>query len=334
MCKLNPSASQEGHSALMSDIPMIDVSGLRRTDPAARAAVAAALGQACRQVGFFYVCGHGVPEPVHRGVFDAARRFFALPAAAKEALSIKRSPHNRGYVGFGTERLDEHAAPDRKEAFNIGLDLAADDPEILAGKPLRGVNLWPDLPGWRAAVCAYYDACMGLQLDIHRGFARDLGLAEEFFADKMDRPAAILRLLHYPGHAVPGGQELGAGEHTDYGNLTILATDGVAGLQVRRRDGVWLDAPHVPGAYVCNIGDCLMRWTNDIYVSTPHRVRQPVQERYSVAFFADANPDALVEALPSCLAPGEAPRYPPITSAEYLRLRLSATYDHLKPGAP
>ena len=316
----------------MNGIPIIDVSNLRSNDLAGREAVADLLGAACRQVGFFYVTGHGIPPTIASGIFAAARDLFALPDNAKDALSIKRSRHNRGYVGIATERLDETASPDQKEAFNIGLELPADDPEVRAGKPFRGVNLWPDLPGWRDRVLAYYDACQALQLQIHRGFALDLGLPEDFFADKMDRPIATLRLLHYPAGQPVVGADIGAGQHTDYGNLTILATDGVAGLQVRRRDGVWLDAPHVEGAFVCNIGDCLMRWTNDVYVSTPHRVLRPRQERYSVAFFADANPDALVEALPGCVAPGEAPRYPPILCGDYLTQRLTATYDHLKSG--
>ncbi|GAB0114683.1 isopenicillin N synthase family dioxygenase [Acidisoma sp. C75] len=316
----------------MTDLPIIDLSGLRSPNQADRRAVAAEIGRACRTVGFFYVTNHGIAESVAQGIFAAARAFFAQEASAKEALSIKRSPHNRGYVGLAAERLDTRANPDQKEAFNIGFDLPADDPEVLAAKPFRGVNLWPDIPGWRAQVLAYYDACMALQLAIHRGFALDLGLAEDFFADKMDRPIATLRLLHYPAGEPLEGAEIGAGEHTDYGNVTILATDGVAGLQVRRRDGVWLDAPHIEGAFVCNIGDCLMRWTNDIYVSTPHRVLRPRAERYSVAFFADANPDAIVEVLPTCLKPGEAALYPPITCADYLMQRLTATYDHLKPA--
>jgi isopenicillin N synthase-like dioxygenase len=317
----------------MTDIPIIDLTGLRSPDLAARQAVADELGTACRDVGFFYVTGHGIPDEIAKGIFTAARMLFAQPAAEKEKLSIQRSPHNRGYVGVAGERLDTKASPDQKEAFNIGYELPPDDPEVLAGKPFRGVNLWPDLPGWRAQVLAYYDACMALQLTVHRGFALDLGIPEDFFADKMDRPIATLRLLHYPAGDATEGAEIGAGQHTDYGNVTILATDGVAGLQVRRRDGVWLDAPHVDGAFVCNIGDCLMRWTNDVYVSTPHRVLRPKAERYSVAFFADANPDAMVEVLPTCVAPGETPRYAPITCADYLRERLSATYDHLKtPG--
>ena len=315
----------------MDQIPIIDVSGLLSAEPDRRRAVADKFGHACREVGFFYVTGHGIPDPVRAGIFDAAHRLFALAEPEKERVSVKLSPHNRGYIGFGTERLDENAAADQKEAFNVGLELPPDDPEVLAGDPYRGANLWPGLPGFRAAVLAYFNACERLQRDIHRGFALDLGLPEDYFADKLERADSILRLLHYP--CKPDGAktgEFGAGTHTDYGNLTILATDGVAGLQVRRRDGAWLDAPHVEGAFVCNIADCLMRWTNDVYVSTPHRVLSPKAERYSIAFFGDANPYARVEAIPACIAPGAAPLYPPITSGEYIRSRLNATYDHLK----
>ena len=317
----------------MDQIPIIDVSGLHAPELERRRAVAAELGRACREVGFFYVVGHGIPDAMRAAVFAAAHRLFALSDADKERVSVKLSPHNRGYIGFGTERLDERAAADQKEAFNIGLELPPDDSEVSGGVLFRGPNLWPKLPGWRETVLAYFDACERLQVDIHRGFALDLGMDEDFFAPALDRPASILRLLHYPAGSASG--RLGAGEHTDYGNLTILATDGVAGLQVRRRDGAWLDAPHVEGAFVCNIADCLMRWTNDVYVSTLHRVVSPAAERYSVAFFGDANPHALVEALPSCVPPGAVPRYPPITAGAYLQQRLTATYDHLKAdGAP
>lgn len=312
------------------DLPVIDVSGLRSADPAARRSVAAALGRACRDIGFFYVTGHGIADDLRAGIFGAAAQFFALPAADKARVSVTLSGHNRGYVAFGDERLDERAAPDQKEAFNIGLELAPDDPDLLAGSAFRGPNFWPDLPGWRDTVLDYYAACQRLVDDIHRGFALDLGQDERFFADKLAKPASILRLLHYP--AGPGDSTaLGAGQHTDYGNLTILATDGVAGLQVRRRDGAWLDAPHVSGAFVCNIADCLMRWTNDVYVSTPHRVVQPTAERYSVAFFGDARPDALVEAIPGCVPDGAAPKYAPITCGDYISMRLAATFDYLQP---
>jgi len=320
----------------MNTLPVIDVSGLASTKPSDRAAVAAELGSACRGIGFFYVSGHGISESIRDALFAAARSFFAMPAAAKEEYSIKRSPHNRGYVALEAERLDQSAAhSDYKEAYNVGLELAADNPEVLAGKPFRGVNLWPAIPGWRDKVLAYYDACWALGRRIHRGFALDLGIAEDFFEDKLDAPLATLRMLHYPPQpaARDRAPDSGAGAHTDYGNLTILATDGVAGLQVRARSGAWIDAPHIPGTFVCNIGDCLMRWTDDLYVSTPHRVAIPLRDRYSAAFFLDPNPDARVEVLPSCLKAGAAPKYPPITGADYIRERLTATYAHLKERA-
>ena len=320
----------------MNRLPVIDVLGLTSPHLPDRAAVAAELGRACRQIGFFYVVNHGIPEAQRDALFAASRAFFAQPVSEKEKLSIKLSPHNRGYVALQAERLDQTAAhSDHKEAFNVGLDLPPDNPEVLAGKPYRGVNLWPTLPGWRETVLAYYDACWALGRRIHRGFALDLGIAEDFFEDKLDSPLATLRILHYPPQVgtSDSAPDTGAGAHTDYGNLTILATDGVAGLQVRARDGAWIDAPHIPGAFVCNIGDCLMRWTNDIYVSTPHRVAIPTRDRYSAAFFLDPNPDARVEVLASCLAPGAAAKYPPTSGADYIRERLVATYGHLKNSA-
>ncbi len=312
-----------------SRFPVIDVGPLRSARIEDRAAVAEALGQACREVGFFYAAGHGIPDAILEAAFAASREFFALPREAKEALSIKRSPHNRGYVEMEGERLDETKPGDLKEAFNIGLDLPPDHPDILAGRPFRGPNLWPDLPGWREAALAYFDAAWGLGRLLHRGFALDLGIEEAFFEDKLDAPLATLRLLHYPAHRGPAAEgQAGAGEHTDYGDVTTLATDGVPGLQVRDRSGRWLDAPSVEGAFVCNIGDCLMRWTNDVYVSTPHRVGLPGRDRYSIAFFLDPNPDAQVAVLPTCMGPGRPAKYPPTTGAAHLKSRLDATYGH------
>jgi len=312
-----------------SGLPVIDVAPLRSPDRAAREAVAARLGRACREVGFFYATGHGIEGARMTSMFDASRRFFGLPAADKQALAMSRVGNNRGYVGLGAERLDLQARPDQKEAFNIGLELAEDDPELR--RPFRGRNAWPALPGWRALMLDYYESCLDLGRVLHRGLAIDLGLAEHFFDDKLDRPIATLRLLRYPpcGPGEKPREASGAGEHTDYGNITILATDGVAGLQVRRRNGDWLDAPQIPGAFVCNIGDCLMRWSNDTYLSTPHRVGTPQRERFSIAFFLDPNPDAPV--VPVVLGAGEAAKYPPTTGADFLRSRLEPTYSHAAP---
>ncbi|WP_022962148.1 isopenicillin N synthase family dioxygenase [Halopseudomonas pelagia] len=311
----------------MKSLPIISVSGLRSQNPDERAQVARQLGIACREVGFFYVIDHGIGAELVKDTFNNAKRFFALPLADKQGLSIKLSPHNRGYVAMADEKLNPASGADMKEAFNIGTDFPADHPDVLAGKPFRGVNFWPAIPGWREEMLTYFDACLDLGRLIHRGFSIDLGLAEDYFDTHLTSPIATLRMLHYPASAGQSQREDGgAGAHTDYGNLTLLATDQVAGLQVANRQGQWIEAPHVPGAFVCNIGDCLMRWSNDTYVSTPHRVRPPEQERYSMAFFLEVNPESIVD--PRDILPDQQPKYAPISCSDYLTYRLNATYEH------
>jgi isopenicillin N synthase-like dioxygenase len=165
---------------------------------------------------------------------------------------------------------------------------------------------------------AYFWACWSLGSRLHRAIACDLGLPIDFFEDKFDRPQATLRLLHYlpPPEALP--EPIGVGEHTDTNALTLLMTDGSPGLEIRRPDGSWLPVRHVPGAFVVNVGDCLVRWTNDTYVSSLHRVvhRGPAH-RHSLAFFLGPNPEASVAVLPTCVAPDRPARYAPISGAAY-----------------
>jgi len=285
-------------------------------------AFSGALGVACRDPGFFLLTGHGVDPDLIRTVFAQGQRFFALPDAQKAPLSILKNPHNRGWAAEGTESLDDTSGQlDRKQAFNIGYDLSADDPSVVAAEPFRGVNVWPEIPGFRKVMLEYYEGVWSLGRSLHQAFARDLKLPPRYFERYFDAPMATLRLLSYPPGTGAEG-EIGAGAHTDYGSITLLMTDGEAGLQVRPRGGDWTFVPHVEGAFIVNIGDCLMRWTNDIYASTPHRVLPPKRARQSVAFFLDPNPDAVIEALPGT----GAPKYAAISGADYLRGRLDATY--------
>lgn len=280
------------------------------------------LGRACRETGFFLLRNHTVPLTLQNEVFAQADAFFELPTPEKSKVSILNTPHFRGWGKQGDESLDETSPlVDTKETFNLGFDLPHDDPRVVAGEMFRGVNQWPDLPNFSQTMLAYYDAALALGVDLHRAIARDLGLEPEFFTHCFHEPLAALRLLRYP--PASGAQsEIGAGAHTDYGAITLLMTDGEAGLQVRPRGQDWIDVPHVPGAYVVNIGDCMMRWTNDIYVSTPHRVLPPKATRRSVAMFIEANPDVIVKALPGT----GTPKYPAIRAADYLMSRLDATY--------
>lgn len=307
-------------------VPVLDISAARTGEPGAVERLAVEIGAAARGIGFFRVVGHGLTAADVAQLFETARGFFRRPAEEKRAISIARSAHNRGYVALGVEALDPKAGADLKEAFNIGLEMAPDDPELVAGVPFRGLNLWPADDDFRRTMLAYFDFVAALGRFLHRPIARDLDLPEDWFEAKLDRPMATLRLLRYPPAAEAGGP-VGAGVHTDYGNLTLLLTDDVGGLEVMTRDGRWLPVECDPASFVVNIGDCLMRWTNDVYVSTPHRVTHTApRERLSIAFFLDPNPEATVACLPSCLPPGTEPHYPPVSAADYLAARLKATY--------
>ncbi|MDB5775435.1 MAG: Oxidoreductase, 2OG-Fe(II) oxygenase family [Herbaspirillum sp.] len=308
----------------LSRIPVIDIARLRGGGADDIAQTAAELGQACREIGFFYISGHGLSEADADLLMGSAAQFFSRPPDWKKQYSIERSAHNRGYVALMGESLDPQHT-DIKEAFNIGLELAPDDPELLAGVPFRGMNIWPDIAGWRDTMLHYFGRMREINLLLHKAVAVDLGLAPDFFDSKFSKPLSTLRLLRYPPQA-QDRKELGAGVHTDYGNLTVLLQK-VGGLQVQALSGEWLDAPVMPGCLVCNIGDCLMRWSNDVYRSTPHRVvNQSGGERYSVAFFSDPNPEALVACLPTCVSADRPVRYEPISSGAYLAERLNATY--------
>jgi isopenicillin N synthase-like dioxygenase len=310
----------------MQRVPLIDLEPLLGGAPAGLARVAAEIGAAARDIGFFAVTNHGVPAAAVDALFGAAQTFFALPEAVKCETPIERSPHYLGYARMALEKLDPARPGDAKESFNMGREREPGDPDLRAGAQFVGTNQWPQLPGFRDALVAYFDRMLGVCAQLHRAIAIDLGLEPDYFAARYNRSLSALRVLHYPPH--PGafdGTLYGAGPHTDYGGITLLAQDDAGGLEVRRRDGTWIAVEPAPDTFVCNIGDAMMRWTNDIYVSNAHRVvNRSGRERYSAAFFYEPNPDALISCIPGCEGAGA--RYAPIPFADYLRSRLEPTY--------
>jgi isopenicillin N synthase-like dioxygenase len=317
-------------------LPIIDVSGLGSEDTAARRHVAAALHEACSTHGFFYIRNHGVPEPLVAAVFAEAERLFALPAAEKTAVDKAKSSANRGYEPLSGQTLEAGAPPDLKEGFYIGPEIAADDPRVLAGKFNQGPNQWPaGLADFRPTMERYFSAMLALGTRLMGALALSLDLPEDHFAAFCRDPLATIRLLHYPpqpANAAPG--QKGAGAHTDFGGLTMLRQDDVGGLQVwDQASGGWIHADPVPGTYIVNLGDMIARWTNDRYRSTLHRVvNASGRERYSIPFFFVGNPDHAVSCLPTCLSPGETPKYPPTTVEAHLREMYRRTYGPAKAG--
>jgi isopenicillin N synthase-like dioxygenase len=277
-------------------LPIIDIEPLRGDGDVT--SVARDIGIACRTSGFFYVTGHAVAPTLQSRLDAAARSFFALPEAEKLEIAMARGGRAwRGYFPVGGELTS--GRPDLKEGLYFGTELAPDHARVRQGVPLHGPNLFPSqVPQLRQAVLDYIVALSDTAQVVLRGVALSLGLEPGYFADGYTAtPTTLFRIFHYPPQP-PDDDGWGVGEHTDYGLLTLLAQDRNAGLQVRTPAG-WIDAPPIPGTFVCNIGDMLDRLTGGFYRSTPHRVRNTTgAERLSFPFFLDPDFTAEIPPLP------------------------------------
>jgi isopenicillin N synthase-like dioxygenase len=158
--------------------------------------------------------------------------------------------------------------------------------------------------------------------------ALSLQLPEDFFEFALRTPIATQRLLHYPPQPEQAARnQIGAGAHTDWGLVTLLAQDEVGGLEVCNADGDWIKAAPIRGSFVVNIGDLLQRWSNDIYHSNLHRVLNENRvPRYSLPFFQDGDQAVMVDCLPSCCSPERPARYAPCTIGDYLESKVRETF--------
>ncbi len=287
-----------------SQIPIIDISALVKgtgnyptQTVSDRYTVAAQIGQACRECGFFYIVGHGVDEGLQQRLEQLSRQFFAQDLATKLEIRMALGGRAwRGYFPVGDELTS--GKPDLKEGIYFGAELGDDHPLVKAGIPMHGSNLFPSkIPQFRQTVLDYIAAMTQLGHTLMAGIALSLGLGESYFADRYTSdPLVLFRIFNYPPNPSPpnGEQSWGVGEHTDYGILTILKQDESGGLQVKSKSR-WIAAPPVPDSFVCNIGDMLDRMTGGLYRSTPHRLKNLAQrDRLSFPFFFDPNFDAEV----------------------------------------
>jgi isopenicillin N synthase-like dioxygenase len=308
-------------------LPVIDISALYGKDSAGRLHATEALAHAAREAGFCYIRGHHVPPELIGGLVQQAHRFFALPIERKMQWYIGRSRNHRGYVPEG-EEVFAGGTRDRKEAFDVGLDLAADPAEVQGGNPMLGPNVWPDLNGFRETVNAYYESIFELGRILFRGFALALGLEEDRFVCFVNRPPSQLRLIHYP-YNPEAEDSIGIGAHTGYECFTILLPTA-PGLEVMNGAGEWVDAPPVPGCFVVNVGDMLEAWTNGEFVATSHRVRRVREERYSFPFFCVCDSDTLVEPLAQFVGPGRPAKYRPLMAGAHLFAQTAQSFQYLK----
>jgi len=318
-----------------SEIPVVEVGALFSDDEAGARHVAAQIRTASVQAGFFCVRGHNVSQDLMDAVYLAAKYFFVLPEERKLAIRVTPESAHRGYMPFAQTKQPGVKRADLKESFNFAYPFTPEHPAMASGHPLIGLNQWPNGEAtWRRVVERYYAQVFELGQRILGGFALALDLPRDFFRGMYRHPLVRTRLLHYPPQPPSDDDDqFGAAAHTDYGTITILWQDDVGGLQVRNRAGRWIDAPPIPGTFVINIGDMLELWSNNLFVSTPHRViNRSGRERYSIATFYDPDFDVRVECLPNCSSQQNPPRHAPLVAGDYIVSRYDGSYAYRQPA--
>lgn len=303
-------------------IPEIDLSAVLNNDEK----TIARLREGAEDIGFLTVTNTELSRADVERVITVYRDFFRLPESAKSLVDMAKTGSNRGWGASGSEQVDPEANPDYKQVFDCGFELTEGDPLRQSGLGVYAPNLWPEeLPEFKAEIVEYYDKAMRVSMQILRGIATAIGEDAGFFDDKFDRPMALLRGNYYPERPKWAGEkDFGIATHTDYGCLTLLATDGTPGLEVRKRGGGWIPVSAEPGTFIINFGEMLQMWTGGRVVATPHRVRGTDHERVSIPMFFNPNYNTNV-------APRGSDKV--ILAGEHLTKRYDETYVHLKERA-
>jgi len=311
-------------------IPIIDIKDLLRKDSGKVNLIAHAISNACKSTGFFYIVNHGISPTLIKQVFEESKLFFSKSTEEKLAMDITKSSHMRGYFAIEEEKPEYEAKGDLKEGFDMALDLPLNDPDVMRSTPLYGPNIWPvGQVDFKEVMTEYHTKMLDLGRTLLTAFARGLGMPDNFFEDKVKKPLAQLRLLHYPPQQGPITRvQMGAGEHTDFGCITLLAQDDIGGLEVLNKEGKWVEVQPIPFSFIVNIGDLMSRWTNDLYPATLHRViNKSPHDRYSIVFFLDPDYHVEINCLTTCVSDTYTAKYPPITVGKYMQARFDATFN-------
>ena len=286
-------ALPESRQLDFDEIPVIDISQLFGRNGAA--GVVKEIDRACRDIGFFYIVGHGFDMNLTAQLLQAAHEYFAQPEANKLALGL--DPSMRGFLPlyYHSRISDTFSGTSHQEGFWVGADFTDD-----FRHPLEQPNRWPENPdSLRPAMTEYLAEIEKIAALLGQALADALGQADDFYALHFARPTSRLKLNHYPPQHNPESVDnIGVVPHTDSGAFTILWQDANSGLEVRSKNGEWVGAPPVENSFVVNIGDILQYWSNGRYSSTQHRVinRYGV-DRYSIPYFVNPSAEVVISAL-------------------------------------
>lgn len=274
---------QNSNELALDEVPVINLSDA--FNPALQGEFDERLRHITREIGFFYLTGHGVPPEQIKAVSNIAKQFFALPIDAKQSINMENSKHFRGYTAVDEETTRGKA--DHREQIDIGAELEV-DPLVNSNelwRNLQGPNQWPDeLPELKPLILDWVNTMRALAKDVLTVFLRALDQDESVVQELIEgKPSHLLKLIHYPGTQT---NPQGVGAHKDSGLLTLLLQDEIGGLQIETDTG-WIDAPYLENAFIVNIGETLELLTNGYLRANVHRVIAPPKgiSRYSNAFF-------------------------------------------------
>ncbi len=326
--------------APLSDLPVIDLSPfVDRGNERSRNETVQSIRQACIDIGFFQLVGHGIGMSEFDALNDFGHRFFALPLAEKMKLDARNHPFNRGYIRPGgvNPGANPDKAADLKERFSYCREFYPGEPQG-DGSTRAGPSQWPEpdlIPGFETFLMAHVEKRVGIARHLLHALALSLELPETFFDDSHRYPSVMQFYNYYPA-CTPDSllpDQWNFSPHTDYGMITLLSQDENGGLQVRNADGGWIDVPPLRGAFVINIGDLLARWTNDLYTSNLHRVINfSGKARIAVPTFISANGEAEISCLPTCQTADNPAKYPPVTASEHSRALREQSARTGRPG--
>ncbi len=310
-------------------IPILDLGPYLAGQSGARAALAAVTARTCEDTGFLVLANHDVPQPLIDRTFEQAARFFDLPDERKLPLHV--GALNIGFLPTGaqvirTSKVNVNTKPNLNESFYIAHERGPDDPDIVAGNPLVGMNKWPEgMPAFRAAMLDYFATMERLAQRMLPVFATALGLLPDYFAADFADPTCTLRLIRYQPQIDEADNQFGFAPHIDTNLITFLAQSALPGLEVLTREGGWVRPPAIPGTFVVNTAEMLGRYSNDRFKPTPHRViNRNDRMRYAIPFFLGPSNEAVIRCVPTCIGPDNPPRYEPLRYADH-RLKLNQT---------
>jgi isopenicillin N synthase-like dioxygenase len=310
------------------EIPVLDISRYLSGQPGGREAAAAQLRHISKTVGFFYLKGHGIPVELIDAMFEQSRRFHALPAEIKTRIPyFETGSFKSGYLpcfkdGYQSTNINiiADAKPNLNAKFSINREGGSGGLSMTDEQRRARVNVWPEnLPGFKETLSDYHGRIERLGRQFLPLWAIPLSLPLDYFDKYFATPHLTMSLLYYPPQQTIGERQYGIAPHTDNAMMTFLAQKDVPGLAVRMPSGHWRAVDIVPGTLLVNTGNLMVRWTNDEYLSTKHRViNTNMVDRYSIPVFFGPSGDAPIEVLPTCQGPDRPALYEPMT---YLQLR-------------